>query len=67
MMISNKNKKYILDNFNIDADKYTDEELQLLLKKIINRNDRIINVNYQKIGLLTEINKEINSYLNGGN
>jgi hypothetical protein len=66
-MISNENKKFIFSKFNIDADKYTDEELKQLLDKIINRNDRIININYQKIGLLTEINKDINSYLNGGN
>jgi len=65
-MLTSKNKKYILNKYNIDTDKYTDTELQELLEKIISRNDRIIKINYQKISLLNEINNDIDTYLNRG-
>ena len=65
-MLTSKNKKYILNKYNIDTDKYSDTELQELLEKIISRNDRIIKINYQKISLLNEINNDIDTYLNRG-
>ena len=66
-MISTNNKEYLIEKYNIDPDNYTEDELNKILNKIINRNTKIVNINYEKLELLREINKDIGNYLNRGN
>ncbi len=63
MMISKKSKKYIQDNYNINTDNYSENELKQLLEKIISRNDRIILINCEKANLLKEYSDTIESHL----
>ena len=63
MMISKKSKKYIQDNYNINTDNYSENELKQLLEKIISRNDRIILINGEKANLLKEYSDTIESHL----
>lgn len=55
-MISDENKKFLKEKFNIDSDLYTEEELEKLVKKIkIMLDDSIKEKEYNILKLKQEI------------
>ena len=53
----------ILKEYNIETKKLTDEEKEHILKQIIKKNNKIINLSQNKLKLLNEINNDIKNYL----
>ncbi len=52
--------------YNIDPSNYSEKEQIKILEGLITRNDKIIDINNEKIKLYSEIIGYMTNYLNGG-
>lgn len=61
--MNEKNKKYLKDNYNIDVDKYSEEQLNEILdiieKNLLKIYKNEININKELKNKLNELNSEI--------
>ncbi len=53
----------ILKEYDIDTKKLSDEEKEHIIRQIIKKNNKFINLSQNKLKLLTEINNDIKNYL----
>ncbi len=53
----------VLKEYDIDPKKLSSKEKEDIIKKIIKKNNKMININQDKLNLLIEINNDIKNYL----
>ena len=53
----------VLKEYDIDTKKLSDEDKEHIVKQIIKKNNKIINLSQNKLKLLNEINSDIKNYL----
>lgn len=53
----------VLKEYNVDTKKLSDQDKEQIIKQIIKKNNKIINLSQNKLKLLNEINNDIKNYL----
>ena len=65
-MLESSTKSLLEAKYGIDINKYRESDQLEILKRLKARNDKIIDINNEKISLLSEIVTDMSNYINGG-
>ena len=65
-MFDNSTQSLLKTKYDIDIKQYEESNQLEIIKRLIERNEKIISINSEKIDLLTEIIADMSNYINGG-